>query len=81
MSAIMIFLTSFGTAYLAARFSGRGQFSLADMTIGVFTGIAGVCLLGVLSAQGTVAEIGLPLFVVCALTLGLESIESRSSWR
>lgn len=75
MDALLIFLTSLGTAYLAARFSGRGAFNFADVVLGVFAGVAGLALAQVLGAG---AGLGLPLFVACALTLGLESLQHRA---
>ena len=80
MDILLILLTSLGTAYLAARLSARGACSAADLTIGLFVGVACIGLSWVLAHDGA-GSIGLPVFVACALTLGLESLQQRSSWR
>ena len=81
MDAILIFLTSIGTAYLVARLSGNGSFSLADLVIGIFCGCASLSLAQLISVEPAGWQPGLPLFVACALTLGLESLPRRSPLR
>jgi hypothetical protein len=81
MNAMLIFLTSIGTAYLVARLSRRGSFGLTDLVIGIFCGCASLSLAQLLSIEGAGLRPGLPLFVACALTLGLESLPHRSPLR
>ena len=81
MDAILIFLTSIGTAYIVARLRRRGRFGLADLVLGIFCGCASLSMAQFLSAEGTGWGSGLPLFVACALTLGLESLPRRSLLR
>ena len=81
MNAILIFLTSISTAYVVARLSRRGTFGLADLVIGIFCGCASLSMAQLLSVEGAGWEPGLPLFVACALTLGLESLPHRSPLR
>ena len=81
MDAILIFLTSIGTAYLVARLSRRGAFGLTDLMLGVFCGCASLSLAQFLSDEGVAGGGGLPLFIACALTLGLESLPHRSTLR
>ena len=81
MNAMLIFLTSIGTAYLVARLSRRGVFGLADLVIGIFCGCASLILAQLLSVESAGWEPGLPLFVACALTLGIESLPQRSPLR
>jgi hypothetical protein len=78
---MLIFLTSLGTAYLAARLNRRGSFDLTDLVIGVFCGCAGLSLAQLIGVAGADWRPGLPLFVTCALTLGLESLPHRSPLR
>ncbi|HJZ48013.1 MAG TPA: hypothetical protein VKE41_12635 [Roseiflexaceae bacterium] len=81
MDAILIFLTSLGTAYLAARLTRHSSFDRTDLVIGIFCGCASLILAQLLSAEGAAPRLGLPLFLACALTLGLESLPHRSSFR
>jgi hypothetical protein len=81
VDAILIFLTSIGTAYLVARLSRYGSFGLADLVIGIFCGCASLSLAQLISVESAGWQPGLPLFVACALTLGLESLPRRSSLR
>ncbi len=81
MNAILIFLTSIGTAYLVARLSRRGLFGLTDLVLAVFCGCASLSMAELLSVEGARGGSGLPLFVACALTLGLESLPHRSPLR
>lgn len=81
MNAILIFLTSIGTAYLVARLSRRGTFGLADLVLGIFCGCTSLSMAQFLDVAGAGGSMGLPLFVACALTLGLESLPHRSPLR
>ena len=81
MHAILIFLTSLGTAYLGARLHRRGSFDLADLILGIFCGCAGLFMAQLIGAAGAEWRPGLPLFLACALTLGLESLPHRTSLR
>ena len=81
MDAVLIFLGSLGIAYISARLNQRGAFDLTDLLIGVFSGCAGLILARLLNIEGADWRPGLPLFVACALTLGLESLPHRTSLR
>jgi hypothetical protein len=81
VDAILIFFTSIGTAYIVARLSRRGTFGLADLVLGIFCGCASLSMAQLLSVEGAAGGAGLPLFVACALTLGLESLPHRSPLR
>jgi hypothetical protein len=81
MNAILIFLTSIGTAYLVARLRRRSTFGLIDLVLGIFCGCASLSLAQFLSVEGASGSVGLPLFIACALTLGLESLPHRASVR
>jgi hypothetical protein len=81
MDIILIFLASLGTAYVSARLNGRRSFDIADLLIGIFCGCAGLTLARLLGIEGADWRPGLPLFVACALTLGLESLPHRSPLR
>jgi len=81
VDTVLIFLTSIGTAYLVTRLRRRDGFSLADLIIGIFCGCASLSMAQLLSVEGAAWEPGLPLFVACALTLGLESLPHRSPLR
>ena len=81
MDAILIFVTSIGTAYIVARLSRRGTFGLKDLVLGIFCGCASLSMAQFLSVEGAGWGSGLPLFVACALTLGLESLPRRSLLR
>jgi hypothetical protein len=77
VDALSIFLASLGTAYLAARLHRRGSFDLTDFVIGIFGGCAGLILAQMIGVDGAEWRPGLPLFLACALTLGLESLPHR----
>ena len=81
MDAILIFVTSIGTAYIVARLRRRGTFGLIDLVLGIFCGCASLSMAQFLSVEGAGWGSGLPLFVACALTLGLESLPRRSLLR
>jgi hypothetical protein len=81
MDVILIFLTSLGTAYISARLNGRRSFDLTDLLIGLFCGCAGLILARMLGIEGANWRPGLPVFVACALTLGLESLPHRRPLR
>jgi hypothetical protein len=80
VDAILIFLTSLGTAFFSARLSGGSRATLADMTLGVVGGLAGLAVARMLVVDAGVSGLGLPLFLACALTLGLESLRHHSAW-
>jgi hypothetical protein len=81
VDAILIFFTSIGTAYVVARLRRRGAFGLTDLVLGIFCGCASLSMAQLLSVEGAEWSLGLPLFVACALTLGLESLPHRSALR
>lgn len=81
MDALLIFLSSLGTAYISARLNGRRSFDLADLLIGIFCGCAGLTLARMLGLEAADWRPSLPLFVACALTLGLESLPHRRPLR
>ena len=81
MDAILIFFTSLGTSYLVARLSRRGSFGLTDFVIGIFCGCVSLSMARLLSVEGAGWQPGLPLFLACALTFGLEALPHRSSLR
>jgi hypothetical protein len=81
VDAALIFLTSLGTAYLVTRLTRHGSFGLADLAIGVFCGIVSLNMAQLLRVEGAVWQPGLPLFLACALTLALESLQHRSQLR
>ena len=79
MNAILIFLISFGTTYLASKLTRRGPFSQADFAAGL---VGGIIALSMAQFFGTTSgEWGLPLLLACALPLGLGSLQQRSSLR
>ena len=80
MDAILIFLTSLGTTYLAVRLAGRGRFTLADLSICIFCTLAALSMAHFLGASGAGRAMGLPLLVACVLPIGLESLQQRSFW-
>jgi hypothetical protein len=80
VDAILIFLTSLGTAFLSARLSGGSRVTLADMMLGVVGGLAGLGMARLLLVETGAVGLGLPLFLACALTLGLESLRHHSAW-
>jgi len=81
MNAVLIFLTSIGTAALVVRLSRRGSFGIADLVIAIFCGCASLTMAQLLSVEGAGGRLGLPLFIACALTLGLESLPHRAPLR
>ena len=81
MHTFLIFIASFGTTYLIARRTDRGFYTLADLAIGIFAGLAGLGMADLLRAEGTDWQLGLPIFIACALVFGLESLPRRPSWR
>ncbi|HEU5100218.1 MAG TPA: hypothetical protein VFU22_14415 [Roseiflexaceae bacterium] len=81
MNAILIFLGSLGIAYTSARLNRRRGFDLTDLLFGLFSGCAGLVLARLLGIDSVDWRPGLPLFVACALTLGLESLPHRKPLR
>ena len=79
MNAILIFLISFGTTYLASKLTRRGPFSLADCAASL---VGGMIALGMAQFFGIASsEWGLPLLLACTLPLGLGSLQQRSLLR
>ncbi len=78
MDTALIFIASLGTAYIVARRTGRGRFTLADLMIGVFAGFASLGMSQFLSVEGAEWRSGLPLFFACALAFGLEALPLHS---
>ena len=81
MDAILIFLTSLGTTYLAVRLARRERFTLADLAICIFCTFAALGMARSLGAARAGWGLELPLLVACALPIGLESLQQRSPWR
>jgi hypothetical protein len=82
VDTILIFIASLGTVYFVARRTGRGQFTPADLMIGLFAGFASLGMSEFLSVEGAEWRSGLPLFFACALAFGLEAaLPRRSLWR
>ena len=79
VDTMLIFLTSLGTAYVANRLSQRGRFTLADLSIGMFSGIVSMSIAQVLSAEGNGWGWGLPLLFACGLAIGLGSLQRPSA--
>ncbi len=77
MNTILIFLTSIGSAYLASHLARRGPFTLADLTIGLFSGFISLGLASLLGVEGAGGSAGLPLFLACCLTVGLHSLRRQ----
>lgn len=81
MNSLLIITASLATVYLVARSTGRGRFTLADLTIGVFAGLASVGIAAFLSAETAEWRLGVPLFFACALAFGLEALPHHSPLR
>jgi hypothetical protein len=73
MYIILILFAGVGTAYLASRATHRASFQLADLLIGVVGGLVGLSIGQYYGMAEASWNIGLPLLVACALTLGLSS--------
>jgi hypothetical protein len=71
MHIILILFAGVGTAYLASRATRRSSFQLADLLIGVVGGLVGLSIGQYYGMAEASWNIGLPLLVACALTLGL----------
>lgn len=81
MDALLIFLTSFGAAWLSNRLGRRGRLTPADIASGIIGGLAGVSLAQILSVEGAGWGLGLPLLLAACLAIGLESLQERSARR
>jgi drug/metabolite transporter (DMT)-like permease len=81
MDAILIFLTSFGTAYLAGKLTRRGPFSLADCAASLAGGFIALGMAHFFGTANGEWGLGLPLLLACALPLGLGSLQQRSLLR
>lgn len=79
MDAILIFLTSLASAYLARRLAQREPFGLPDLVIGLFAGFMSLVLARFLDSQNAGASLGLPLLLACCLALGLESLQQPAT--
>jgi hypothetical protein len=77
MDAILIFLTSFGTAYLGRKLTRRGAFTPADFTIGLASGLIALSMARFLSTAFVEWGLGIPLILTCALSLGLGSLQRQ----
>jgi hypothetical protein len=77
MNAVLIFLTSIGTAYLASQLAQREPFTRADLVIGLFSGSISLGLASLLSVEGAGGNLGVPLFLACCLTVGLHSLRHQ----
>ncbi len=73
MHIILILFAGVITAYLASRATRRASFQLADLLIGVVGGLVGLSIGQYYGMAEASWNIGLPLLVACALTLGLSS--------
>ena len=73
MHIILILSAGMVTAYLASRATRRASFQLADLLIGVVGGLVGLSIGQYYGMAEASWNIGLPLLVACALTLGLSS--------
>ena len=71
MNPLIVLLAACAAAYFGRPQPWRRTLNISDMIIGLFGGLAGLCL--AYFAQGTGGEIGLPLLVGCGLALGLQS--------
>ncbi len=71
MYAILILCAGVGTAYLASRVARRESFRLADLLIGLVSGMIGLSVAQYFGMAEASLNIGLPLLVACGLTLGL----------
>jgi len=71
MNPLIVLIAACAAAYLARSQPRRRIPGMSDIVIGLIGGLAGLSLTYV--AQGTGWEIGFPLLVGCALTLGLQS--------
>jgi hypothetical protein len=81
MDMFLIFLTSFGAAFLSNRLAQRGPLTLADIAIGVVGGLFGASLAQLLSVEGAGWSLGLPLLLAGCLALGLASLRDRPALR
>ena len=70
MHIILILFAGVGTAYLASRATQRASFQLADLLIGVVGGLVGLGIGQYFGLAEASWNLGLPLLVACALTLG-----------
>jgi uncharacterized membrane protein YeaQ/YmgE (transglycosylase-associated protein family) len=71
MHIMLILFAGVGTAYLANRVTHRASFQLSDLLIGVVGGLVGLSIGQYFGMAEASWNLGLPLLVACALTLGL----------
>jgi hypothetical protein len=76
MYAILIILVGIGTAYLANRLSRRQTLRLADLLIGIVSGLVGISVAQYIGMADVGWSLSLPLLVACALTLGLSHMRT-----
>jgi hypothetical protein len=76
MNILLIFLTSLGTVYLAVRMARYGTFSLADLSVGLFSGFVSCAATQFLGQPGA-RLIGPPVLLACGLAIGLVSLRQR----
>lgn len=77
MNAILIFLVSFGSAYLASRLARRGPFTLADGALALTGALIAFGLERSLGGASAGWSLGLPLLLALVLPLGLASLQRR----
>jgi hypothetical protein len=71
MSQLVVFLASLGLAWACRRLAGGRSFRLADVAIGIVSGLVGLSVASYLNVGGAAWSLGLPLLIACGLTLGL----------
>ena len=71
MHIMLILFAGVGTAYLSSRATRRTPFQLSDLLIGVVGGLVGLSIGQYFGMAEASWNLGLPLLVACALTLGL----------
>jgi hypothetical protein len=71
MNSLIVLFAACAAAYLGRSQPRRRMLHMSDIMIGLIGGISGLSL--AYFAQGTGWEIGFPLLIGCALTLGLQS--------
>ena len=79
MDAVLIFLTSLGSAVLANRLARRGLLTLADIAVGVVAGCLSLCIASMFRAEGAGSQLGLPLLIAFCFPLGLQSFQRPAS--
>jgi hypothetical protein len=76
VNILLIFLTSLGSVYLAVRLARYGAFSLADLSVGLFSGGVSCAATQFLGQPG--AHVTSPaLLLACGLAIELVSLRRR----